>query len=132
MYAHNGKRAHTYNAPGIVYAIGIRLIMREEATEHAPPNLDHPVWVQLSDVTYSGPHIVEEGQPFTLHCKLSIFDAARWTLNGRVVEQRPGYVIEERTEKKLTRIVSLHVAAASTADTGGKRHRNCFWIRAIE
>lgn len=45
--------------------------------------LEHPVWVQLSDVSYVGPSIVGEGERLMLHCRMSIFDAARWTRNGR-------------------------------------------------
>ena len=93
----------------------------KDASEHASPSLDHPVWTQLSDVTYFGPSIVSEGDPFTLRCRLSIFEAARWTLNGRVIVPRPGNVIEENTEKKLIRVVTLSVAKASIEDTGDYR-----------
>ena len=98
-----------------------RVAIDTDASEHASPSFDHPVWVQLSDVSYFGPSIVSEGNPFTLHCRLSIFEAARWTLNGRVIVPRSGYVIEERTEKKLIRIVTLSVAKASIEDTGDYR-----------
>lgn len=83
--------------------------------------LDHPVWTQLADVSYSGPTIVSEGEEFTLHCRMSIFDAVRWTRNGRLVSEQVGYSIKERTEKKLTRVVSLVISAASGHDSGDYR-----------
>ena len=75
-------------------------------------------WAKINDVVYKGPKYVDEGQTFTITCRMSQFNAPKWTKNDVGISETNRISFERSVGMELTRIETLRVTNASAIDSG--------------
>ena len=75
-------------------------------------------WTKVNDVVYGGPKFVEEGQSFSIWCRMSHFNAPKWTKNDSPISDSNRISYDNKIGIEMTRIEILIVTNASATDSG--------------